>query len=185
MRERKAVRVETSLDAIQHICGGCPPFFFFFETRYTNKKQTKNKQKKTKKGENMNTTKRITQATIGLAALVGTSCATLGHTVPKQQKYSSEEQVHAQLEAMTASGEFYTIAAYVHQQIDQHPDRYMNELYVGAKVALKHAPNGVFELAIDQSAEDVYEYMDARIYVMQQMQQHGGFSLNYTLDYDE
>jgi hypothetical protein len=150
-----------------HVCGGLSSLIFY------NTKQ---------KGENMNI-KKIT--TLGLAALLGTGCATMGYAVRQQQEQMSREQVIGALESMTAAGEFSTIAAYVHQQIDQHPDRYMNELYDGAEVALRHAPNGVYGLAIDQYAEDVHEYMETRIYTMQQMQEHGGFSMNYDLNYDE
>ncbi len=120
----------------------------------------------------------------GIAVLFGVGCATLGYDV-RQRQQPFEQQTISELEAMTAAGEFSTIAAYVHQQIDQHPDQYMNELYGGARVALKHAPNGVYELAIDQYAEDVHEYMETRIYTMQQMQQKGGFAFSYDVNYDE
>ena len=73
----------------------------------------------------------------------------------------------------------------MHQQIDQHPDPYMNELYAGAEVALRHAPNGVYTLAVNRYAEDVHEYFAARIYTMQLMQDKGGFSFNYDLNEDE
>ena len=120
-----------------------------------------------------------------LAFIVG-SCVTVGYTTTfgKPQEDTRVETV-SQLEAMTAAGEFFTIAAYVHQQIDQHPDQYMDELYDGARVALKHAPNGVYELAIDQYAEDVHEYMETRIYTMQQMQKNAGFAFGYDVNYDE
>lgn len=121
---------------------------------------------------------------VGIAALLGAGCATLGYDI-RQRQQTFEQRTISELEAMTAAGEFSTIAAYVHQQIDQHPDRYMDELYDGARVALKHAPNGVYELAIDQYAEDVHEYMETRIYTMQQMQERGGFSFNYDVNSDE
>ncbi len=128
---------------------------------------------------------RTSIATMILPAVLWTgSCATLGYDVRHQQQ-TTEERTISELEAMTAAGEFSTIATYVHQQIDQHPDQYMNELYDGAEVALKHAPNGVYELAIDQYAEDVHEYMETRIYTMQQMQKNGGFAFGYDVNYDE
>ncbi len=120
----------------------------------------------------------------GIAALLGVGCATLKYDV-RQRQQTFEQRTISELEAMTAAGEFSTIAAYVHQQIDQHPGQYMNELYGGARVALKHAPNGVFGLAVDQYAEDVHEYMETRIYSMQQMQERGGFSFVYDMNYDE
>ncbi len=129
--------------------------------------------------------KNNTIATIVLPAVLWTgSCATFGYAVRYQQQ-TSEQRTLSALEAMTAAGQFSTIAAYVHQEIDQHPDQYMNELYGGAEVALKHAPNGVYQLAIDQYEEDVREYFEGRIYVMQQMQERGGFSYSYDLNYDE
>lgn len=104
------------------------------------------------------------------------------NTALRQQK---KGDTLSQLESLTTSGEFPVIAAYVHQQIDQHPDQHMNELYEGARIALKHAPNGVYELAIDQYEEDVREYFESRMYVMQQMREKGGFSYNNDLNYDE
>lgn len=128
------------------------------------------------------TIKNIT--TTGIAALLGAGCATLGYDI-RQKQQTFEQRTISELEAMTAAGQFPVIAAYVHQQIDQHPDRYMNELYDGARVALRHAPNGVYDLAIDQYAEDVHEYMETRIYTMQRMQQRGGFAFGYDVNYDE
>lgn len=121
---------------------------------------------------------------IGIAALFGAGCATLGYDI-RQRQQTLKQQTLSELEAMTAAGEFSTIAAYVHQQIDQHPDQYRDELYDGARVALKHAPNGVYELAIDQYAEEIHEYMETRIYIMQQMQKRGGFSFAYDLNHGE
>lgn len=119
-----------------------------------------------------------------LPAFLAGSCATAGYSVRPQHQIS-EQTTQAQLEALTAAGQFSTIAAYVHQQIDAHPNKYMNELYEGADIALKHAPNGVYQLAIDQYAEDVQEYMETRIYTMQQMQEKGGFAFSYDVNYDE
>ncbi|MBI5072868.1 hypothetical protein HZA99_03550 [Candidatus Woesearchaeota archaeon] len=120
---------------------------------------------------------------IGLAALAATCAAGTGYS--RQQQYTSEQEVRQQLEAITASGYFSVMDEYRNEQIDQHSTQYMNELQNGARVALKHAPNAVFELAVDQYAEDVNEYLETRIYVMQQMQDKGGFSFNYDLNQDE
>ncbi len=121
---------------------------------------------------------------IGLAALVATCAAGTGYT-GQQPQYTSEQEVRQQLEAMSASGYFSTVDTYRNEQVDLHPDQYMNELQAGARVALKHAPNAVYEMAVDQYAEDVTEWMQTRIYTMQQMTQKGGFSFNYDLNEDE
>ncbi len=118
------------------------------------------------------------------SALLATGCATK-HIAKQEQMCKQSQDVVAELDAMTAAGQFSTIAAYVHRQIDQYPSRYINELYDGAEVALNHAPNGVYQLAVQQYAEDVREYFDAQIYVMEQMRDNGGFSFTYDLDYDE
>lgn len=139
----------------------------------------------TKKGDTMNKIGKTLTAIIGATVLAAaTSGATLAYA-EKQQKYTSKEQVQTQLEAITASGYFSVLDEYRNQQINQHPDQYMNELQAGAKVALRHAPNAVYQLAIDQYAEDVKEYFEARIYTMQIMTQKGGFSFNYDLNMDE
>lgn len=126
---------------------------------------------------------------IGLTALLGICAAGTGsttkYTAGQQPQYTSEQEVREQLEAMTASGYFSVMDDYRNEQIDQHSTQYMNELQNGARVALKHAPNAVYEMAVDQYAEDVGEYMQTRIYVMQQMQDKGGFSFNYDLNQDE
>ena len=125
---------------------------------------------------------------IGLAALVATTnCVALAHAnkEPTEQQYTSEQQVREQLEAMTASRYFSVVDSYRNEQIDFHPDKYMNELQNGARVALKHAPNAVYSIAVDQYAEDVNEWMETRIYTMQLMRDKGGFSFNYDLNEDE
>ncbi len=115
------------------------------------------------------------------------SCATTQQYVKRQEQKQqrTEQHITSELERITADGNFDLIAAYVHREIDQHPDEHMNELYDGAEVALRHAPNGVYQLAIDQYEEDVREYFESRIYVMEHMQKRGGFSYTYDLNYDE
>ncbi len=127
---------------------------------------------------------KISLTNIVLPALVAASCATT-HAVRQENFYQQEENVVAVLEAITAAGQFSVIDAYRNEQIDQHPDKYMNELYNGARVALRHAPNGVYELAVDQYAEDVQEYFAERRYVLEKIQETGGFSFNYDINHDE
>lgn len=113
-------------------------------------------------------------------------CATTQHYVKRQEaKQQKEElQIRSQLERMTAEGHFNVVAGYVHQEINQHPTQYMNELYGGAEVALKHAPNGVYFLALRFYQEDMMEAFDSMIYGLQEMRDKG-FSYTYDLDYDE
>jgi hypothetical protein len=113
-------------------------------------------------------------------------CATTQQYVKRQEAREQREEQHiqSQFECMTAEGHFNVVAGYVHQQIDQHPTRYMNELYDGAEVALKHAPNGVYSLALRLYQEDMLEDFDSMIYGLQEMRDKG-FSYTYDLNYDE
>ena len=157
-----------------------PSLFYFLKT---------NLKKKEMNGKVKTMNRKTIGTGIGLLAFIATCAAGSGHTTPQQSSnqssYTSEQDVREQLEAMTASGYFSTVDSYRNDQIDRHPDEYMNELQNGARIALKHAPNAVYEIAIDQYAEDVGEYMQSRIYTMQLMNQKGGFSLNYDLNEDE
>ncbi len=113
-------------------------------------------------------------------------CATTQQYVKRQEQRQEKEelQIRSELERMTAEGHFNVVADYVHQEIDQHPAQYMNELYGGAEVALKHAPNGVYFLALRMYEEDMIEAFDSMIYGLQQMRDKG-FSYTYDLNYDE
>lgn len=129
------------------------------------------------------TTKNL--ATMMLPLAFGLGCATTGHAVRQQQQYQQPEEVTAALETMTAAGYFSVIDTYRNKQIDQHPDQYRNEMTHGAWVALKHAPNLVYELAIDLHEEDVHEYLDTRLYTLQHMKKMGGFAFSYDVNHDE
>lgn len=114
-------------------------------------------------------------------------CATTGYAFRQnyEQKNQNQQQTTlSQLEAMTAAGEFSTIANYVHQEINEYPDKYRNEMYDGAEIALQHAPNGVYTLALNIYQEDMKEDIDSMIYALNQMRDNG-FSYSYDLDYDE
>lgn len=114
------------------------------------------------------------------------SCATTQQYVKRQEQKQqrTEQHITSELERMSADGNFDVIAAYVHQQLDQNPDKYRNEMYEGARIAVKHMPNGVYFLALEQYQEDMREDFDSMIYNLQQMLDKG-FSYNYDLNYDE
>lgn len=113
-------------------------------------------------------------------------CATTQHYVKQQEQRQEKEelQIRSELERMTADGHFNVVAGYVHQEINQHPTQYMDELYDGADVALRHAPNGVYMLAARMYVEDMKEDMQNTSDVLEWMSDHG-FSYTYDLDYDE
>ncbi len=117
------------------------------------------------------------------------SCATVGHDVGQKSRVEErsriEERTVAHLEAMTAAGEFSTVAQYVNHYFQEHPNAYMNEKYALGETLVQQMPNAIYTIAIDRYAEDVRENMEMRMYVMQQMQERGGFSFNYDLNYDE
>lgn len=128
---------------------------------------------------------RMNLATMILPALIWTgSCATLRHDI-RQRQQTSEQRTVSELEAMTAAGNFPIVAEYVNQYFRDHSDAYMNEKYALGETLVQQIPNAIYGIAIDQYAEDVHEYMDTRIYAMQQMQERGGFSFNYDLNHDE
>lgn len=97
-----------------------------------------------------------------------------------RHRYNEQQAVVAKLEEMTAAGQFSIVAQYVHDTIDKKPERYMDEMYDGARVALRHNPRGVYVLAADQYEEDMTEDMQSLIFALQRMSEDGFVYKPYT-----
>lgn len=121
---------------------------------------------------------------IVLPAVFSVSCATMHQEVIPEAAYQNQQEVISQLEAMTAAGEFPAIAAYVNERIDENPRAYMNEMYSGAEVAFRHAPHGVYMLAVEMYHENRKANMQ-NMYETQEWMSKCWFTCPYGLDHDE